>query len=177
MSRIAKNPIEVPNGVRIVLSEHMISVSGSRGTLEMDLSPEVEVRQTDALLTFAARTKSKFSNAMSGTTRALIYNMVVGVTQGFEKRIELIGVGYRVQIQGDTINLSLGFSHPVLYQLPEGVTAETLSQTELVLRSSNKQKLGQVAAEIRSFRPPEPYKGKGVRVDGERIRRKEAKKK
>ena len=177
MSRIAKNPIEVPNGVRIVLSEQMISVSGSRGTLEMDLSPEVEVRQTDALLTFAARTKSKFSNAMSGTTRALIYNMVVGVTQGFEKRIELIGVGYRVQIQGDSINLSLGFSHPVLYQLPEGVTAETLSQTELVLRSSNKQKLGQVAAEIRSFRPPEPYKGKGVRVDGERIRRKEAKKK
>lgn len=177
MSRIAKNPIEVPNGVRIVLSEHMISVSGSRGTLEMDLSPEVEVRQTDALLTFAARTKSKFSNAMSGTTRALIYNMVVGVTQGFEKKIELIGVGYRVQIQGDSINLSLGFSHPVLYQLPEGVTAETLSQTELVLRSSNKQKLGQVAAEIRSFRPPEPYKGKGVRVDGERIRRKEAKKK
>ena len=177
MSRIAKNPIEVPNGVRIVLSEQMISVSGSRGTLEMDLSPEVEVRQTDALLTFAARTKSKFSNAMSGTTRALIYNMVVGVTQGFEKRIELIGVGYRVQIQGDSINLSLGFSHPVLYQLPEGVTAETLSQTELVLRSSNKQKLGQVAAEIRSLRPPEPYKGKGVRVDGERIRRKEAKKK
>ncbi len=177
MSRIAKNPIEVPNGVRIVLSEQMISVSGSRGTLEMDLSPEVEVRQTDALLTFAARTKSKFSNAMSGTTRALIYNMVVGVTQGFEKKIELIGVGYRVQIQGDSINLSLGFSHPVLYQLPEGVTAETLSQTELVLRSSNKQKLGQVAAEIRSFRPPEPYKGKGVRVDGERIRRKEAKKK
>lgn len=177
MSRIAKNPIEVPNGVRIVLSEQMISVSGSRGTLEMDLSPEVEVRQTDAVLTFAARTKSKFSNAMSGTTRALIYNMVVGVTQGFEKKIELIGVGYRVQIQGDSINLSLGFSHPVLYQLPEGVTAETLSQTELVLRSSNKQKLGQVAAEIRSFRPPEPYKGKGVRVDGERIRRKEAKKK
>ena len=177
MSRIAKNPIEVPNGVRIVLSEHMISVSGSKGTLEMDLSPEVEVRQTDALLTFAARTKTKFSNAMSGTTRALIYNMVVGVTQGFEKKIELIGVGYRVQIQGDSINLSLGFSHPVLYQLPEGVTAETLSQTELVLRSSNKQKLGQVAAEIRSFRPPEPYKGKGIRVDGERIRRKEAKKK
>tara|TARA_X000000950_G_scaffold175630_1_gene213470 strand:- start:53252 stop:53683 length:432 start_codon:yes stop_codon:yes gene_type:complete len=143
----------------------------------MDLSPEVEVRQTDALLTFAARTKTKFSNAMSGTTRALIYNMVVGVTQGFEKKIELIGVGYRVQIQGDSINLSLGFSHPVLYQLPEGVTAETLSQTELVLRSSNKQKLGQVAAEIRSYRPPEPYKGKGIRVDGERIRRKEAKKK
>jgi large subunit ribosomal protein L6 len=177
MSRIAKNPIEVPNGVSIVLSGQMISVSGSRGTLEMDLSPEVEVRQTDALLTFAARTKTKFSNAMSGTTRALIYNMVVGVTQGFEKKIELIGVGYRVQIQGDSINLSLGFSHPVLYQLPEGVTAETLSQTELVLRSSNKQKLGQVAAEIRSFRPPEPYKGKGIRVDGERIRRKEAKKK
>ena len=177
MSRIAKNPIEVPNGVRIVLSEHMISVSGSKGTLEMDLSPEVEVRQIDALLTFAARTKTKFSNAMSGTTRALIYNMVLGVTQGFEKKIELIGVGYRVQIQGDSINLSLGFSHPVLYQLPEGVTAETLSQTELVLRSSNKQKLGQVAAEIRSFRPPEPYKGKGIRVDGERIRRKEAKKK
>mgnify|MGYP001234316192 FL=1 len=177
MSRIAKNPIEVPNGVSIVLSGQMISVSGSRGTLEMDLSPEVEVRQTDALLTFAARTKTKFSDAMSGTTRALIYNMVVGVTQGFEKKIELIGVGYRVQIQGDSINLSLGFSHPVLYQLPEGVTAETLSQTELVLRSSNKQKLGQVAAEIRSFRPPEPYKGKGIRVDGERIRRKEAKKK
>jgi large subunit ribosomal protein L6 len=177
MSRVAKNPIEVPNGVSIVLSEQMISVSGSKGTLEMDLSPEVEVRQIDALLTFAARTKTKFSNAMSGTTRALIYNMVLGVTQGFEKKIELIGVGYRVQMQGDSINLSLGFSHPVLYQLPEGVTAETLSQTELVLRSSNKQKLGQVAAEIRSFRPPEPYKGKGIRVDGERIRRKEAKKK
>ncbi len=177
MSRIAKNPIEVPSGVRIDLSGQVVSVSGVRGTLKMDISPQVEVRQIDGLLTFVARTKTKFSNAMSGTTRALINNMVVGVTVGFEKKIELVGVGYRAQIQGQTINLSLGFSHPVLYQLPEGVTAETPSQTELVLRSSSKQKIGQVAAEIRSFRPPEPYKGKGIRVDGERIRRKEAKKK
>ncbi|MAH73068.1 MAG: 50S ribosomal protein L6 [Cellvibrionales bacterium TMED49] len=177
MSRIAKNPIKIPDGVKVVLSEQVISVSGAKGTLKMDLNSEVEVRQTDALLTFEARTKSKFSNAMSGTTRALINNMVIGVTEGWEKKIELVGVGYRAQIQGETINLSLGFSHPVLYQLPEGVTAEIPSQTELVLRSSSKQKIGQVAAEIRSLRPPEPYKGKGIRVDGERIRRKEAKKK
>ena len=120
---------------------------------------------------------AKFSRAMSGTTRALVSNMVTGVSQGFEKKLDLVGVGYRAQVQGAKINLTLGFSHPVVYDLPEGVSAETPSQTEILLKSSDKQMLGQAAAEIRAFRPPEPYKGKGVRIAGEHVRRKEAKKK
>ena len=143
----------------------------------MPINPEVEIEQNENVLTFSARQVAKFSRAMSGTTRALVSNMVTGVSQGFEKKLDLVGVGYRAQVQGAKINLTLGFSHPVVYELPEGVSAETPSQTEILLKSSDKQKLGQAAAEIRAFRPPEPYKGKGVRIAGEYVRRKEAKKK
>ena len=143
----------------------------------MPVNPDVEILQEGSVLTFGARKEGTFAKAMSGTTRALVNNMVIGVSTGFSKKIELIGVGYRAQVQGQSINLSLGYSHPVIYDLPEGVMAESVSQTELLLKSTDKQKVGQAAAEIRAFRPPEPYKGKGVRIDGERIRRKEAKKK
>lgn len=177
MSRIAKNPVELPKGVEVTLGGAEISVKGAKGTLSMALNPQVEVKQEDGALTFAPRNGEKFSNAIAGTTRALVNNMVVGVSQGFEKKLEMVGVGYRAQVQGNKVNLTLGFSHPVAYDLPQGVTAECPSQTEIVLKSSDKQQLGQVAAEIRAFRPPEPYKGKGVRISGEYVRRKEAKKK
>ena len=143
----------------------------------MPINAQVEVKHEDNVLTFAARTGDTFARAMSGTTRALVNNMVTGVSTGFETKLELVGVGYRAQVQGSKINLTLGFSHPVVYELPEGVSAETPSQTEVLLKSSDKQKLGQAAAEIRAYRPPEPYKGKGVRIAGEYVRRKEAKKK
>jgi len=177
MSRVAKNPIQVPSGVQVTLSGVEIVVKGAKGALSMPINAEVAVAEESGVLTFAARSSGNFANAMSGTTRALVNNMVTGVSVGFEKKLELVGVGYRAQVQGSNVNLTLGFSHPVVYALPEGVTAETPSQTEVLLKSSDKQKLGQAAAEIRAFRPPEPYKGKGVRIDGERIRRKEAKKK
>jgi len=160
-----------------MLSGDEIVVKGAKGALSMPINAEVAVAEESGVLTFAARSSGSFANAMSGTTRALVNNMVTGVSVGFEKKLELVGVGYRAQVQGSNVNLTLGFSHPVVYALPEGVTAETPSQTEVLLKSSDKQKLGQAAAEIRAFRPPEPYKGKGVRIDGERIRRKEAKKK
>lgn len=177
MSRVANNPVELPSGVQVTIGDSEITVKGKVGSLAMPINPEVEIVQNENLLTFSARSGAKFSRAMSGTTRALVSNMVTGVTQGFEKKIDLVGVGYRVQVQGKKLNLTLGFSHPVIYQLPEGVSAETPSQTEILLKSSDKQMLGQAAAEIRAFRPPEPYKGKGVRIAGEHVRRKEAKKK
>jgi large subunit ribosomal protein L6 len=177
MSRIANNPVALPQGVEVTLSESDISVKGAKGTLAMAINPQVEIVKGDNVLTFAARSADTFARAMSGTTRALVNNMVVGVTQGFETKLDLVGVGYRAQVQGKKLNLTLGFSHPVVYELPEGVAAETPSQTEVLLKSSDKQKLGQAVAEIRAFRPPEPYKGKGVQVSGEYIRRKEAKKK
>ena len=177
MSRVASNPVELPKGVEITLGGSEISVKGAKGTLAMPVNEQVEIKQDDNVLTFAARTNSAFSRAMSGTTRALVNNMVTGVSTGFEKKLDLVGVGYRAQVQGSKINLTLGFSHPVVYELPKGVSAETPSQTEVLLKSADKQQLGQVAAEIRAFRPPEPYKGKGVRISGEYIRRKEAKKK
>lgn len=177
MSRVANNPVQLPKGVEVTLGGTEISVKGAKGTLAMPVNPQVEIAQEDNVLTFAARSGDQFSRAMSGTTRALVSNMVTGVSEGFEKKLELVGVGYRAQVQGKSINLTLGFSHPVVYQLPEGVTAETPSQTEVLLKSSDKQKLGQAAAEIRAYRPPEPYKGKGVRITGEYVRRKEAKKK
>jgi large subunit ribosomal protein L6 len=177
MSRVANNPVELPSGVEVTLGGSEISVKGAKGTLAMPVNEKVEIKQDDNVLTFSARTGDTFAKAMSGTTRALVNNMVTGVSQGFEKKLDLVGVGYRAQVQGKKINLTLGFSHPVVYDLPEGVSAETPSQTEILLKSSDKQKLGQVAAEIRAFRPPEPYKGKGVRISGEYIRRKEAKKK
>ena len=177
MSRVANNPIKIPEGVTISLLDNEISVKGSKGSLSMVINEHVDVEQVEDSLKFSAGNRSSFSNAMSGTTRALVNNMVLGVSQGFEKKLELVGVGFRAQMQGKKINLSLGFSHPVVFELPEEVTAETPSQTEIILKSNDKQRLGQVCAEIRALRPPEPYKGKGVRVSGEHIRRKEAKKK
>ena len=177
MSRIANNPVALPQGVEVTLSDSDISVKGAKGTLAMAINPQVEIVKGDNVLTFAARSGDNFARAMSGTTRALVNNMVVGVSQGFETKLDLVGVGYRAQVQGKKLNLTLGFSHPVVYELPEGVAAETPSQTEVLLKSADKQKLGQAVAEIRAFRPPEPYKGKGVQISGEYIRRKEAKKK
>ncbi len=177
MSRVAKNPVQLPSGVNIALNGQDITVKGSKGSLELRIHDSVEVINEDNVLTFAARDGAKQSRAQAGTTRALVNNMVIGVSDGFERRLQLQGVGYRAKAAGKSINLTLGFSHPVDYELPEGVTVETPTQTEIVLKSTDKQLLGQVASEIRSFRPPEPYKGKGVRYANENVRRKEAKKK
>jgi len=161
--------------VEVKLDGRDLSVKGSKGTLQLTVHEGVEVKQEENTLTFAARNKDAIP--MSGTTRALVNNMVVGVTDGFEKKLQLNGVGYRCAVQGKTLNLTLGFSHPVVYELPEGISAETPSQTEIVVTGIDKQAVGQAAAEIRAFRPPEPYKGKGVRYADEHVRRKEAKKK
>ena len=177
MSRVASNPVAVPSGVDIKLNQSSLSVKGSKGTLDLSIHNLVEISFDDGTLTFAARNNSKESRAMSGTFRSLVNNMVVGVDKGFEKKLVLNGVGYRAKAAGKTLNLTLGFSHPVDYKLPEGVTAETPSQTEVVIKGIDKQLVGQVASEIRAFRPPEPYKGKGVRYADEYVRRKEAKKK
>jgi large subunit ribosomal protein L6 len=177
MSRIANSPVELPSGVEVKLSDNEIEVKGGKGSLVLTRNSAVDINQDGSTLTFSAKNSTKFSRAMSGTTRALVNNMVHGVSQGFQKKLQLIGVGYRAQAQGKNLNLTLGFSHPVVYALPEGVKAELPTQTEIVLTSADKQKLGQVAAEIRAFRPPEPYKGKGVRYADENVRRKEAKKK
>ncbi len=175
MSRVAKNPIQVPSGVEITLDDQTIKVKGSKGELTHELHPSIELSQEDNILKFAARTDD--ANAMAGTTRALVNNMVIGVSQGFEKKLTLVGVGYRAQMQGKSLNMSLGFSHPVVYDVPEAVTVETPSQTEVIIKGIDKQQVGQVAANIRAFRPPEPYKGKGVRYTDEHVVRKEAKKK
>lgn len=177
MSRVAKNPVELPSGVEVKIDGQSMSIKGAKGSLNLDLHASVEVKQEDNQLQVAARSGDKISRAMSGTTRALLSNMVAGVSSGFEKKLELQGVGYRAKMNGNVVNLTLGFSHPIDYQLPEGVSAETPSPTEIILKGVDKQQIGQVAAEIRAFRPPEPYKGKGVRYAGERVRRKEAKKK
>lgn len=177
MSRIANNPIEIPKGVEVILKGNEIAVKDSNGNLQMYLHDAVEIKQEDNVLTFGARGSAKSAVAMTGTTRSLVSNMVVGVSQGFERKLELQGVGYRATAKGKTLNLVLGFSHPIDYELPDGVSAETPSQTEIVLKCADKQLLGQAAAEIRAFRPPEPYKGKGVRFADEYVRRKEAKKK
>lgn len=177
MSRVAKSPVSLPSGVSVTLNGQSISIKGSQGTLDFEVHNSVEVKQEDNVLSFAARDGGKSSDALAGTTRALVNNMVTGVSAGFERKLQLVGVGYRAKATGNTINLTLGFSHPVDYELPEGVKAETPTQTDIVLKGMDKQLLGQVAAEIRAFRPPEPYKGKGVRYADEHIRRKEAKKK
>ncbi|MCV2404040.1 50S ribosomal protein L6 [Marinomonas sp. C2222] len=177
MSRIANSPVTLPSGVDLSLNGQAVVVKGSKGTLELNVHRSVEVTKEENVITFAARDAAKQSRALAGTTRALINNMVVGVSQGFEKRLLLQGVGYRAAVKGKVLNLSLGFSHPVDYELPEGVTAECASQTEVILRGIDKQAVGQAAAEVRGFRPPEPYKGKGVRYSDEVVRRKEAKKK
>ncbi len=177
MSRVANSPVEVPAGVTVDLKGQDVTVKGSNGTLAFNVHGNVEVKLEENKLTFASRDSAKQSRALAGTTRALINNMVTGVSQGFEKKLVLNGVGYRAKAAGKSVDLTLGFSHPVVYDLPEGVKAETPSQTEIVLTGADKQLLGQVAAEIRAFRPPEPYKGKGVRYSDEYVRRKEAKKK
>jgi large subunit ribosomal protein L6 len=177
MSRIAKEPVELPKGVEFKQDGNVVTVKGGKGTLSLELNSEVQLSQEENTLSVAARSGSRFAAAMSGTTRALLANMVRGVSEGFVRKLELVGVGYRAQAQGSKLNLTLGFSHPVIYDVPEGVTVETPSQTEVVIKGSDKQQVGQVAAEIRRFRPPEPYKGKGVRYADERVVRKEAKKK
>lgn len=177
MSRIAKAPVELPQGVEFKQEGDVVTIKGSNGSLSLELNPEVELKQEDGALTLAPRSGSRFATAVTGTTRALLANMVDGVTKGFERKLELVGVGYRAQAQGNKLNLSLGFSHPVVYEMPEGVSVETPSQTEIVVKGFDKQKVGQAAAEIRRFRPPEPYKGKGVRYSNERVQLKEAKKK
>lgn len=177
MSRVAKNPVTVPAGVEVNFGTDALTVKGKNGALSLPLTGAVKVELNDGQLTFAAADNSKHAVAMSGTVRALVANMVKGVSEGFEKKLQLIGVGYRAQAQGKTLNLSLGFSHPVVYEMPEGVSVATPSQTEIVLTGADKQAVGQAAAEIRGYRPPEPYKGKGVRYIGEQVIMKEAKKK
>ena len=175
MSRVAKAPVAIPAGVEVKLAADKISVKGKQGQLELDVHSAVEIKQEENVLTFAPKAGDKQSNALAGTFRALVNNMVTGVSVGFEKKLVLQGVGYRAKAAGKTLNLSLGFSHPVDYELPEGVTAETPSQTEVVIKGIDKQVVGQVAAEIRGYRPPEPYKGKGIAYEGEVIRRKAGK--
>lgn len=177
MSRIAKNPVEIPKGVEFSQAGSKITLKGSKGSLSLVLNSEVELSHEDNMLTVKRRSRSQFSGAMSGTTRALLANMVHGVANGFERKLELVGVGYRAAAQGSKLNLTLGFSHPVVYDVPQGITVETPSQTEIIIRGADKQVVGQVAAEIRRYRPPEPYKGKGVRYSDEHVVIKEAKKK
>jgi large subunit ribosomal protein L6 len=177
MSRIAKSPVEVPAGVEVKLEGQDISVKGKNGSMALAIHHDGEVKQEENVLTFAPRNSAKKSGALAGTTRALVNNMVFGVSTGFERKLILNGVGYRTKMVGNTLNLTLGFSHDVNYEIPAGVTATTPTQTEIVLAGADKQLLGQVASDIRAFRPPEPYKGKGVRYADEHVRRKEAKKK
>lgn len=177
MSRVAKQPIVLPKGVDISRSGSRLSVKGAKGTLEFDVAPGIDVVQEGNELKVSTSSTDPKVRAMSGTTRALLVNVVNGVAVGFEKKLELVGVGYRAQAKGRTLSLSLGFSHPVEYPLPEGVTAETPTQTEILVKGFDKQRVAQVASEIRRVRPPEPYKGKGVKYSGEQIARKEAKKK
>lgn len=177
MSRVAKAPVAIPAGVEVTLNGQEISVKGKNGTLKRSINASVVISKDASVLTFAPRDGSANANAQAGTARALVNNMVVGVTAGFERKLQLVGVGYRAQAKGKTVGLSLGFSHPVEHELPEGVTAECPTQTEIVLKSADKALLGQVAADIRSYRRPEPYKGKGVRYANEVVRTKEAKKK
>jgi len=177
MSRIANYPVPIPSGVEVNFAGRLLTIKGKKGTLKLDVHPAVTIINKDNVLTFAPRDEESKSDALAGTFRALINNMVKGVTVGFEKKLELVGVGYRAQAQGKNLNLTLGYSHPIVYKLPEGVTVETPSQTEVVVKGTDKQLVGQVAADIRAFRPPEPYKGKGVKYANEVIARKEAKKK
>lgn len=177
MSRIAKAPITIPSGVTVVVSGQDVTVTGPKGTLSWTVHRKVRVAHKDGQLTFAPTAETQDAWAQAGTTRALLNNMVKGCGKGFERKLSLVGVGYRAQAKGRNLNLSLGFSHPVNYPVPDGVEVLTPSPTEIVVSGFDKQKVGQVASEIRSFRPPEPYKGKGVRYADEEVLRKEAKKK
>lgn len=177
MSRVAKNPVVVPAGVEVTLGSGEISVKGPLGTLKQALNADVKVEREGDRLLCKATSGSRQANAMSGTVRALLANMVQGVTKGYERKLTLVGVGYRAQAAGDTLNLTLGFSHPVAHKMPKGVKVETPSQTEILLKGVDKQQIGQVAAEVRAYRSPEPYKGKGVRYADEVVTLKETKKK
>ena len=177
MSRVADNPVKIVDGVTVDIEGQEVKVNGPKGSLSMTVNALVDLKVEEGLVVFVPNGNDRKSEAMAGTTRALVQNMVLGVSEGFEKRLELQGVGYRAQAKGNQVSLQLGFSHPVDYELPEGISAETPSQTEIVISGNDKQQVGQVCAEIRGFRPPEPYKGKGIRYQGEYVRRKEAKKK
>ena len=170
-------PLDIPKGVEVSINDDAINVKGSKGTMEHKLHKSVDIKNEDNVLTLIPREGAVNAAAQAGTARSLLNSMIVGVTAGFEKKLELVGVGYRAKAEGKSVNLTLGFSHPVNYALPEGITAETPSQTEIIIRGIDKQVVGQVAADIRAYRPPEPYKGKGVKYAGEHIVRKEAKKK
>ena len=176
MSRVAKNPINVPDNVELNIVDNIVKVKGSKGELEFNLPSSVSIENKENVLTIKYNETDQQSVALAGTTRSIVNNMIIGVSEGFEKKLELIGVGYRAKASGKLLELTLGFSHPIKYQLPEEVEVETPSQTEVVLKSHDKQILGQAASEIRAFRPPEPYKGKGVRYADEQVKRKEAKK-
>ena len=177
MSRIADNPIELPKGVEVTLTSSEVKVKGPKGSLDLRLHRAVEINQEEQTLTFGARGQGKNATAMAGTFRSLVSNMVTGVSEGFVKELQLIGVGYRAQATGDTLTLALGYSHPIEYKVPKGIEVETPTQTQILVKGIDKQAVGQVAAEIRAFRSPEPYKGKGVRYLNEFVKRKEAKKK
>jgi large subunit ribosomal protein L6 len=177
MSRVGKMPIAVPAGVDVSIKEDQISVKGAGGTLSLAQNALVKVSSKDGKLSFEPANESREANAMSGTVRQLVNNMVVGVTKGFEKKLNLVGVGYKAQAQGTKLNLSVGFSHPVNKDMPAGITVATPAPTEIVIKGADRQRVGQVAAEIRAIRPPEPYKGKGIRYADEKITIKETKKK
>lgn len=177
MSRVAKNPIAIPKGVEINIDGLNMTVKGAKGQLSHTLHQAVSVSVADNKLTVEWDKNDKDANAFAGTTRAVLNNLITGVSNGFERKLTLIGVGYRAQAKGDVLGLTLGYSHPVEFAVPEGITVETPSQTEIVIKGFDKQKIGEVAAKIRAYRPPEPYKGKGVRYADEVVERKEAKKK
>ena len=177
MSRVGKQPISIPRGVDVSITDQTVSVKGDKGSLTLELHPYIKVKQENGVLYLSPLCQEGAYWAMCGTMRALVHNMVIGVTAGFEKRLQLVGVGYRAQAQGQTLSLSLGFSHPIEFSVPPGIIVETPSQSEIIVKGSDKQQVGEVAAKIRAYRPPEPYKGKGVRYAEERILMKEAKKK
>ena len=177
MSRVGKMPVVVPAGVDVAMKDDQINVKGALGALALTQNSLVTIKNDAGKLTFVPANDSREANAMSGTMRQLLNNMVTGVTKGWEKKLSLVGVGYRAQAAGDKLNLSLGFSHPVVHQMPKGVTVTTPVQTEILVKGIDKQAVGQVAAEIRAYRPPEPYKGKGVRYHDEQVKLKETKKK
>jgi len=177
MSRVGKMPIALPKGVEVTISADKIVVKGAMGTLSLPLTGQVQIKNENETLTFAPVDESREANAMSGTVRALVNNMVNGVSKGFEKKLSLVGVGFKAQAQGDKLNLSLGFSHPIVHSMPVGVKCETPSPTEILIKGIDRQKVGQVAAEVRAYRSPEPYKGKGVRYVDEVVVIKETKKK
>ena len=177
MSRVAKMPVPLPKGVELTQADGKVRVKGPKGELSLALNPAVVVTLVDGEARITSTTEAQTARAIAGTTRALLSNMVTGVFKGFERKLELVGVGYRAQAQGKNLNLTLGFSHPVAFPVPAGITIETPSQTEILIKGADKHRVGQVAADIRRYRPPEPYKGKGVRYAGEKVVLKEAKKK